>query len=197
MRQVCINIVLIPFIDDTNYSRFGERKGQNIWNEINKVFDAMPLAAVVDNHIFCTHGGIPEERKYDQLGFKRSVNSIPVPLPDPEIESPLAWDLMWADPARETDFTESNQHHLFLENTRRKTSCLFTEKALKAFLDNTGYNYVIRAHECQVGFIARSRSNRIYIASWFQNSTRMFAHSFLIFRVLWRYKRSCLYSSRR
>ena len=37
----------------------------------------MPLAAVVDGHIFCTHGGIPEERKYDQVGFKRAVNNIP------------------------------------------------------------------------------------------------------------------------
>jgi len=112
----------------------------------------MPLAAVVDSHIFCTHGGIPEERKYDKLGFKKAINSIPVPLADPEVESPLAWDLMWADPARESDFNEENQHHLFLENSRRKTSCLFTEKALKAFLQNTGYHYVIRAHECQVRF---------------------------------------------
>ena len=64
-----------------------------------------------------------------------------MPLPDPEVQSPLAWDLMWADPARESDVNEENQHHLFLENTRRKTSCLFTENALKAFLKNTGYHY--------------------------------------------------------
>ena len=47
----------------------------------------MPLAAVVDGYIFCTHGGIPEERKYEQLGFKRAVNSIPVPLCDPELQA--------------------------------------------------------------------------------------------------------------
>ena len=53
----------------------------------------MPLAAVVDGYIFCTHGGIPEERKYEQLGFKSAVNSIPVPLVDPELQSPLGmWD---------------------------------------------------------------------------------------------------------
>ena len=60
-----------------------------MWNEINNVFDAMPLAAVVDGYIFCTHGGIPGERKYEQLGFKSAVNSIPVPLVDPELQSPL------------------------------------------------------------------------------------------------------------
>ena len=31
-----------------------------------------------------------------------------------------------------------------------QTSCLFTEKALKDFLKKTGFQYVIRAHECQV-----------------------------------------------
>ena len=73
-----------------------------------------------------------------------------VPLTDPELQSPLAWDLMWADPARETDINEENEEYLFLENNRRKTSCLFTAKALNAFIKTTGYQYVIRAHECQV-----------------------------------------------
>ena len=73
-----------------------------------------------------------------------------MPLTDPELQSPLAWDLMWADPARETDINEENEEYLFLENNRRKTSCLFTAKALNAFIKTTGYQYVIRAHECQV-----------------------------------------------
>ena len=64
---------------------------------------------------------------------------------------------MWADPARETDLNPENENMFFLENERRKTSCLFTENALKAFLKNTGYQYVIRAHECHV--------SRFYI--WF------------------------------
>ena len=75
-----------------------------MWSEINSVFDCMPLAAVVDGRIFCTHGGIPEERKYEQLGFREAVNSVPCPLPDPENQSPLAWDLMWADPGLVTLF---------------------------------------------------------------------------------------------
>ena len=72
---------------ETSKSRFGEHKGNNIWNEINNVFDAMPLAAVVDGHIFCTHGGIPEERKYDQVGFKQAVNNIPGKFSISEIHS--------------------------------------------------------------------------------------------------------------
>ena len=89
----------------------------------------MPLAAVVDGRIFCTHGGIPEERKYEKLGFRKSLNEIPCPLPDPEHQSPLAWDLMWADPAREADLTEETKSMLFLDNPRRK------EIGLKLSLD--------------------------------------------------------------
>jgi len=33
-------------------------------------------------------------------GFIEAINSIPVPLPDPESESTLAWEMMWSDPLR-------------------------------------------------------------------------------------------------
>ena len=73
---------------------------------------------------------------------------------------------MWADPARETDLNPENENMYFLENERRKTSCLFTENALKAFLKNTGYQYVIRAHECHVSVFSilpiTSRENQIH-----------------------------------
>ena len=48
--------------------------------------------------IFCVHGGIPSPANGD--GFIEAVNSIPVPLPDPEAESSLAWEMMWNDPVR-------------------------------------------------------------------------------------------------
>lgn len=42
------------------------------------------------------HGGIPSLTHCD--GSLDALDDIPVPLSDPEIESPLAWEIMWSDP---------------------------------------------------------------------------------------------------
>ena len=39
--------------------RFGEDRGEQVWEELNQVFDRLPLAAVIDRDIFCIHGGVP------------------------------------------------------------------------------------------------------------------------------------------
>jgi Calcineurin-like phosphoesterase len=36
--------------------RFGHERGTFLWEVVNQVFDRLPLAAVVDNDIFCIHG---------------------------------------------------------------------------------------------------------------------------------------------
>jgi len=41
------------------FDKFGGDIGYRIWEACNQVFDRMPLAAVVDQDIFCVHGGIP------------------------------------------------------------------------------------------------------------------------------------------
>lgn len=40
-------------------SRFGDDLGYRLWEACNQVFDRLPLAAVIDQDIFCVHGGIP------------------------------------------------------------------------------------------------------------------------------------------
>lgn len=82
--------------------------GIRVWEAINACFDAMPLAAVVDEKLFCVHGGIPpawllqgNEQGGDVnklVGSMEAINNIPKPLPNPEFQSPLAWELMWSDP---------------------------------------------------------------------------------------------------
>ena len=40
-------------------NRFGDDLGYRLWEACNQVFDRLPLAAVIDQDIFCVHGGIP------------------------------------------------------------------------------------------------------------------------------------------
>lgn len=37
-------------------NRFGAEDGELLWEAINTVFDRLPLAAVVDQDVFCIHG---------------------------------------------------------------------------------------------------------------------------------------------
>eukprot|EP00658_Telonema_sp_P-2_P077778 TRINITY_DN7122_c0_g1_i2.p1 TRINITY_DN7122_c0_g1~~TRINITY_DN7122_c0_g1_i2.p1 ORF type:complete len:178 (+),score=24.19 TRINITY_DN7122_c0_g1_i2:295-828(+) len=39
-------------------------EGNTLWDAFNEVFDQMPLAAVVDNSIFCVHGGLSRSVQY-------------------------------------------------------------------------------------------------------------------------------------
>jgi diadenosine tetraphosphatase ApaH/serine/threonine PP2A family protein phosphatase len=134
--------------------KFGENLGDQVWQEINNAFDCMPLAAVVDEKIFCLHGGIPSSLNGDNT--LDDINKIVCPLRDPENESPLGWELLWNDPLSPTydyDEDELERNKGFVHNTRRGTACFFSNEALIDFLKKNNLSYVVRAHEVQqVGF---------------------------------------------
>ncbi|XP_076801444.1 uncharacterized protein LOC143445924 isoform X2 [Clavelina lepadiformis] len=138
--------------------KFGESVGSKIWEEVNTCFDLLPVAAVVDNKIFTTHGGVPDENLYKGLSLFDAINAIPTPLRDPETESPLAWELMWNDPVKLEDYALEvaktfSKYNGFIPNHRRHTASMFTSEALERFLKENGFSHVIRAHEVQqIGF---------------------------------------------
>lgn len=81
--------------------KFGNNLGNRVWTAINNVFDVLPLAAVIDSKIFCCHGGVPPPwlcTKYE------TINTIPCPLPLPEEQSQLAWNLLWNDPIKVNNY---------------------------------------------------------------------------------------------
>jgi diadenosine tetraphosphatase ApaH/serine/threonine PP2A family protein phosphatase len=151
--------------------KFGESLGGQIWEAINQCFDVMPIAAVVDEKIFCAHGGIPSPEQGG--GYIDAINQIPVPLADPEIDSPLAWEIMWSDPyssdvlsssAEMTQELEENEGFVF--NTRRGTANFFSADALMQFLDRNRLSHVIRAHEVQqVGFQVQQKGKLLTVFS--------------------------------
>ncbi|XP_078587123.1 uncharacterized protein LOC144868595 [Branchiostoma floridae x Branchiostoma japonicum] len=149
--------------------KFGEKLGLEVWEAINQCFDAMPVAAVVDNNIFCAHGGIPS--LWHSSGLLKDMENIPVPLRDPENESPLAWELMWADPLSSDDVgpemqEELKTNHGFTQNPKRGTAHAFSHQALQDFLVRNGLSHVVRAHEVQqAGFQVQQHGKLLTVFS--------------------------------
>ncbi|RZF36568.1 hypothetical protein LSTR_LSTR010679 [Laodelphax striatellus] len=133
--------------------KFGKEQGSLVWEAVNRAFDNMPLAAVIDNQIFCCHGGIPPPWLCPTM---ESINEIPLELSDPEEQSPLAWGLLWNDPIRPERTkaprlnNELNENDGFATNSRRGTGHVFNKAALNKFLSVNGLTHVIRAHEAML-----------------------------------------------
>eukprot|EP00729_Bicosta_minor_P017895 gene17895-32368_t len=73
------------------YDECKARYSVKLWKAFNNAFNYMPLAAVVDDSIFCVHAGMsPELKSMDQI---RSIER-PTDIPD----DGLLCDLLWADP---------------------------------------------------------------------------------------------------
>lgn len=134
-----------------------QQLGIVVWETLNKTFDLMPVAATIDDQIFCSHGGIPTSAlRLDEL------YTIPSPLADPENQSPAAWEILWNDPVSSTEYSEyadllrkqpGGQQAVanmqgYLPNTKRGTAFFFSEEAVKRFLHLNGMSHIIRAHEC-------------------------------------------------
>lgn len=154
--------------------KLGPTLGPQIWTSINKCFDSMPIAALIDQHIFCCHGGIPMSSQ-----SIKDINNVPCPLTDPENQSPLAWELMWNDPLTNSVFGEMAELLRlqsgskafsalkgFLPNNKRGTAYYFSETAALRFMEQNGLSHVIRAHEClPTGYTLHSNQKLITVFS--------------------------------
>jgi len=127
---------------------YGMRDGEELWNAFNRCFDMMPLAAVIDDKVFCVHAGIPRYiARNPDCNILETIASIPRP---PNITDDLVFDLIWADPAT------LNEERLigmdgfppgFGRNTRGPATCVFGKDAVKKFCENSGCSHMIRAHQ--------------------------------------------------
>jgi len=63
----------------------------NVWKYFTDLFDYFPLTAIVENHIFCLHGGLsPSIETLDHIRQLDRVQEVPH-------EGPMC-DLLWSDP---------------------------------------------------------------------------------------------------
>lgn len=127
---------------------YGMRDGERLWNDFNRCFEMMPLAAVIDNKIFCVHAGIPRYiARNPDCNILDTIASIPRP---PSITDDLVFDLIWADPATPNEERFVGMDGFppgFGRNTRGPATCVFGKEAVAKFCQNSGCSHLIRAHQ--------------------------------------------------
>uniref|UniRef100_A0A6A7G6B0 Serine/threonine-protein phosphatase n=2 Tax=Hirondellea gigas TaxID=1518452 RepID=A0A6A7G6B0_9CRUS len=109
----------------------------NVWRHFTDLFDCFPLAALIDDNIFCTHGGLsPSLHTLDQIRFLSRLREIPY-------EGPIT-DLMWSDP---------DIHGEGFSVSTRGAGYMFGHDIVEFFLHLNGVDHMARAHQlCQEGY---------------------------------------------
>ncbi|SAL94768.1 hypothetical protein [Absidia glauca] len=116
-----------------------KKYSEEVYDAVMECFDALPLAAVVNNQFLCVHGGLsPELKTLHDIEKINRFREIPT--------SGLMCDLLWADPYEDFD---SDNNPKFEHNHVRGCSYFFSYQAACRFLEKNHLLSVIRAHEAQ------------------------------------------------
>lgn len=150
-------------------NRFGDDLGYRLWEACNAVFDRLPLAAVIDQDIFCVHGGIPRSvrptttRIQDILTVPRVAGINPPYQHEDDRYQQVASDCIWSDPASEDQERHSvNPNTGFGESLRGGGAICFGSKAVTDFLTQQDFSFIMRAHEAHADGVAVSKGARVF-----------------------------------
>ncbi len=146
-------------------SRYGSQRGILVWETINDVFDRLPLAAVIDEDIFCIHGGIP--RPVDGMSEIDLITKVPnvagVTPPYP-YENPVlcqaVHQCLWSDPVKSDEELRMDETG-FGSNPRGARAQCYGRTAVDSFLSKNGFSYIIRAHEKTKDGMCLSKDARV------------------------------------
>jgi diadenosine tetraphosphatase ApaH/serine/threonine PP2A family protein phosphatase len=132
----------------------------------------MPLAAVIDDDIFCCHGGIPRKASNSSESFQRprvhdilQLPNIMAITPRYEFETDTmnrtAMDILWGDPVKE-DQEDLLGEDGFGQSLRGKGATCFGQKAVDIFLAEHNFSYIIRAHEAHAHGVSLRMSAKVF-----------------------------------
>ncbi|XP_047975143.1 serine/threonine-protein phosphatase BSL2-like isoform X4 [Salvia hispanica] len=116
--------------------RMGERDGIWTWHRINRLFNWLPLAALIEKKIICMHGGIGRS-----INHIEQIESIQRPIAM-EAGSLVLMDLLWSDP------TENDSVEGLRPNARGPGLVTFGPDRVMEFCNNNDLQLIVRAHEC-------------------------------------------------
>jgi serine/threonine-protein phosphatase 2A catalytic subunit len=113
---------------DECFKKYGNER---VWKMFTDVFMCLPLSAVVENRIFCLHGGLsPGLNKLDDIQNIKRFCDIPH-------EGPIC-DLLWSDP---------DENKKGFNSSPRAAGFLFGIDITEKFLHKNNLSLIARAHQ--------------------------------------------------
>ncbi|KUF83555.1 Serine/threonine-protein phosphatase [Phytophthora nicotianae] len=133
-------------------ARFGTSEGSVIWHQLNNSFDRLPVAAVIDNDVFCVHGGIPRPIDENEdlletmakLPTAASLDTLDIAFYAGKPQLSMIADMIWGDPS-----------------PRGGVAVRFGSRAIDQFLGQYGFSRILRAHEAAREGLSFSNSARV------------------------------------
>ena len=115
------------------YDECKRRYSIKLWKNFCDCFNCLPIAAIIDDTIFCCHGGLSPE-----LVFVNEIKEIIRPTDVPE--QGMLCDILWSDPNKDIidDYFGENE---------RGISVTFSKKYLQKFLSDNNLELLCRAHQ--------------------------------------------------
>lgn len=113
------------------YDECKRRYSIRLWKIFTSCFNYMPICAIVDEKIFCTHGGLsPDLEDFSQIQNIQRPTDIP--------DEGLLCDLLWSDPHKNIENWIGND---------RGVSWMFGKNAVENFLKKHDLDLICRAHQ--------------------------------------------------
>merc|ERR1712227_500749 len=113
------------------YDECKRRYNIKLWKTFTDCFNCLPVAAIVDEKIFCCHGGLsPDLQSMEQI--RRIMRPTDVP------DTGLLCDLLWSDPDKDVAGWGEND---------RGVSFTFGADVVAKFLNRHDLDLICRAHQ--------------------------------------------------
>ncbi|TGZ67502.1 hypothetical protein CRM22_004746 [Opisthorchis felineus] len=126
------------------YDECKRRYNIKLWKTFTDCFNCLPIVAIVDEKIFCCHGGLsPDLQSMEQI--RRIMRPTDVP------EQGLLCDLLWSDPDKDITGWGEND---------RGVSFTFGGDIVTKFLHNHDLDLICRAHQLSGKPVELSRYTR-------------------------------------
>lgn len=124
---------------------FKKYNTEKVWKLFTGVFQCLPLSAIVENKVFCLHGGLsPAIKTIDNLSGLRRFSDVP--------HEGAMCDLLWSDPDDNTKgFSPSP----------RSAGYVFGPDVTEEFLHKNKLSMIARAHQLTRGGFIKAHKNSV------------------------------------